>query len=369
MLSCRHSVVRSLPAMTLLAMAALMVAAVGCSKKIPSGPFGSYLVAYPEGIRDSLERTPSDLVVWPDVPLKVFEVGSDTIVFPARTFTVYRSGPGVMHGEIMDYVQASGYQMFRDENGGGYRSFNDFPLSPERRFTDRSYYGSAGGALVMPPAQFFPFSDATPAAITERSYVGRAQVTGVTGSTYPLTNRGTTPDTTAIPDMQYTGLTGLPGDPDSGPAPPDSLLALSWSTVPGAAGYWVHIYQKRNDVHTSSDALTIAQPAPLATGKVRDKFIGFFPAPITAYKLGDPVPPGSRILVYRVLIGLQEVFIRVSAVDASGRLIAAISTSGDLDAVSERFGQVDRRRTFLAGAKKVTPARPLPPSGLPPGPQ
>ena len=255
----RHSAVRCLQGTALLAMAALTVAAAGCSKKIPSGPFGSYLVAYPEGVRDSLQNTPSDLIVWPDVPLRVFEVGTDTAVFPPRTFDVYRSGPGVMHGEIMDYVQATGYQMFRDEDGGGYRSFNDFPLSPERRFTDRSYYGGTSGALVMPPAQFFPFSDPYPAPIPARSYVGRAEVSRVTGSAYPLTNRGTTPDTTTIPDMQYTGLTGHPGDSNTGPAPPDSLLALSWSTVPGAAGYWVHIYQKRNDIHTSSDAEEIGR--------------------------------------------------------------------------------------------------------------
>lgn len=359
--SMTRSAVRRLQGSALLAMAALLIVAAGCSEKIPSGPFGSYLVAYPEGVRDSLEHTPSDLVVWPDVPLTVFEVGTDTVVFPPRTFTVYRSGPGVMHGEIMDYVQATGYQLFRDEDGGGYRSFNDFSLRPERRFTDRSYYGSAAGAVVMPPAQFFPFSDAIPATIPARSYVGRAQISGFTGSAYPLTNRGTTPDTTTIPTVHYTGLTGLPGNANTGPAPPDSLLALSWDPIPGAAGYWVHIYQKRNDIHNSEDALTIAQPAPIATGKVRDKFIGFFPAPLTGYKLGDPVPPGARILIYRVLIGLQEVLIRVSAVDASGRMIATTNTTGDLDAVSERFGQIDRRRVFLMGANRVTPDRPQPP--------
>lgn len=360
--SLRRSAVRW---MALLAAGALVLVATGCSEKVPTGPFGSYLVAYPEGVRDTLERTPSDLVVWPDVPLRVFEVGTDTTVFPARTFTVYRSGPGVMHGEIMDYVQASGYQLFRSEDGGGYRSFNDFWLTPERRFTDRSYYGRTQGALAMPPAQFFAFSDANPAVIPARSYVARAQISGVTGAAYPLTNRGTTPDTTEIPTVNYTGRIGTPGNPEGIPVPPDSLLALSWDPVPGAAGYWVHIYQKRTDVRNSDDVMTIAHPAPIATGKVRDKFIGFFPAPLTAYKLGDPVPPGARVLVYRLLIGLQEVFVRVSAVDASGRMIATTGSSGSLDASSERFGQVDRLRIFLAHANKVTPDRPQPPSGRP----
>ena len=366
----RRTAHRFQPIAAALLVAGTLLAVAGCAKKMPSGPFGAYLVAYPEGQRDSLERTPSDLVVWPDVPLTVLETSSDTTVFPTRTFTVYRSAPGVMHGEIADYSQASGYQMFRSENLSvtyddsgvatdtvlsGFRSFNDFSLSALRRWSDRTYYGGAQGQVVLPPSQVFLFSDAMPAAIPLKGYVGRGEITGVTGSPYPLTNLGTTPDTTAIPPLSYTGLTAKPPDRD---APPDSLLAMSWTAIPGAAGYWVHIYQKRDDIRSSEEAMLMAQPAPIATGKVRDLFIGFFPAPITAYKLGDPVPPRSRVLVYRVLQSLQEVFIRVSAVDAAGRLIATTGSAGSLDGVSERFGRTDRLRRFYLGATKVTPNRP-----------
>jgi len=351
------------PAVALVTVLAVVaaIAASGCGRKLPVGPVGSHLVAYPEGQRDSLERTPSDLIVWPDGALVINETSSDTIVIPRRTYTVYRSAPGVMHGLIADYIQSSGYQMFRQEDGGGYRPFLDFMVTVSRRWSDRSYYGSATGTVVLPPAQISSFADPNPAAIPLKGYVGRAVVAGLSGSGYPLTNHGAAPDTIGIPSLRYTGLTGLPGNPDSGPAPPDSLLDLSWDAVPGAAGYWVHIYQKRADIRTSEDAIAIAHPSPIATGKVRDLFIGFFPAPRTSYKLGDPVPAGSRILVYRVLIGLQEVLIRVSAVDAAGRMIATTGSAGDMDAVQERFGQVDRRRTFIMCAKKVTPARPIPP--------
>jgi hypothetical protein len=350
---------RWLPYAPALLLAGGLLAVGGCAKKMPSGPFGAYLVPYPEGTRDSLERTPSDLVVWPDVPLSVLETSTDSTVFPTRTFTIYRSAPGVLHGEIMDYVQASGYQLFRSEDGGGYRAFTDFSLSALRRWVDRTYYGGDLGQVVLPPSQVFLFSDAMPVPIPLKGYVGRAEVSRITGSPYPLTNLGATPDTAAIPPLPYTGRTGRPGTPE---APPDSLLAMSWTAIPGAAGYWVHIYQKRDDIRSSEDAMLIAQPAPIATGKVRDLFIGFFPAPITAYKLGDPVPPRSRVLVYRVLLSLQEVIIRVSAVDATGRMIATTGSAGDLDAVSERFGQTDRRRTFYLGANKVTPDRPKPPN-------
>ncbi len=350
----------ALPAALLLAATSALVGP-GCAKKLPVGPIGSQLVAYPEGRRDTLERSPSDLIVWPDVPLLVSETSSDTNFIPNRTYIAYRFGAGVTHGAVVDYSEADGYQMFRQEPGGGYRAYQDYAVTASRRWSDRSYYGGAAGALVLPPAQFFTFSDRLPVALSERAYVGRAVVSGLTGADFPLTNRGAMSDTTAIPPLLYTGLTGFPGNPDTGPAPPDSLLDLSWQSVAGAAGYWVHIYQKRADIRISEDAIAIAHPAPIATGKVRDLFIGFFPAPRTSYKLGSPVPAGSRILVYRVLQGLQEVFIRVSAVDAAGRMIATTGSAGDMDAVQERFGQVDRRRTFLLGAKKVTPDRPRPP--------
>lgn len=352
---------RSLPplgAALLLAIGA--VAGIGCAKKLPVGPVGAELAGYPQGRRDTLERTPSELIVWPDIALAVQDSSSDTLTVPNRSFTVYQSGPGVVQGLVVDYTQASGYQMFRREDGGGFRSFTDFMLPAVRRMSDRSYFGGAAGQLVLPAAQLFRFSDPTPAAIPLRGYVGRAVISGVTGSGYPLTNLAATPDTIAIAPLAYTAPTGLPG---SGPVPPDSLLDMTWETIPGAAAYWVHIYQKRADVRAlnAADAIEIAHPSPIASGKVRDLFIGYFPAPRTSYKLGSPVPPGCRVLAYRVLVGLQEVLVRVSAVDATGRMIATTGTAGDLDVIAERIGNTDRRRSFLLGAKRVTPGRPPPP--------
>ena len=350
----------------MLVVTLALVVAPGCAKKIPAGPVGEFLVDYPEGRRDTLERTPSDLVVWSDMAMTVRERSTDPSTAP-RTFIVYRSAPGVMHGMIADYVQSSAYQMFREEAGGGYRRFSDFDVTPSRRWSDRTYYGGSAGAIVLPPSQFFTFSDPMPAAIPLKGYVGRAVIAGVSGSLHPLTNHGAAPDTTAIAPIRYTGLTGIPGaETETGPSPPDSLLDMSWDPVPGAAGYWVHIYQKRADIRTSDEAIGIAQPSPIAIGKVRDLFIGYFPAPRTSYKLGDPVPIGSRVLVYRILNGLQEVLIRISAVNASGRMIAmtgsadvlTITNPADRDSASERFDQIDRVRAWPLNAKRVTPGRP-----------
>ena len=206
-----NGLLRSLPPLgAALVMAIGGFAGIGCAKKLPVGPIGAELSAYPAGRRDTLERSPSDLIVWPDVALAVQDSSSDTLRIPNRTFAVYRSGPGVIHGLVVDYTQASGYQLFRQEDGGGFRSFTDFMLPALKRMSDRSYFGGAAGAVVLPPAQLFRFSDPTPAAIPLKGYVGRAVISGVTGSGYPLTNLGSTPDTTAILPLAYTSPTGLP---------------------------------------------------------------------------------------------------------------------------------------------------------------
>src|SRR4029077_20329593 len=88
------------------------------------------------------------------------------------------------------------------------------------------------------------------------------------------------------------------------------------------------------------------------------------------YRLGDPLPDGGRVLGYRVLQSLIPVLVRVSAVDANGKMIATISTNGDQALYRETIGAEDRLRTFPLGAIIVTPKRPPPPTiatGLPTG--
>lgn len=363
---------RSLPALAAaLALALGSLSTPGCAKKLTVDQLAALLVSYPQGQRGTRERTPSDLVVWRNTPILVTEVWSDTILHPnAPPYPAYRAGAGVMLGVILDYLQAGGYQMFRREGavdsagvmvGGGYRPFSDFVLTASRRWPDRDYYRDTLRTVLLPPAQLYVFSDAAPAADALKGYVGRAVISGLSSADYPLTNLGEAPDTSAIAPQRYTGRTGQPGRPD---APPDSLLDMSWEAVPGAAGYWVHIYQKRADIpefRTYEEAIAIALPAPIALGKVRDLFVGYFPAPITSYKLGSALPTGSRVLVYRVLQGAQEVLIRNSAVDARGRLIATTGSAGDRDSVSSEIGGEMLLRKFPLGATRVTPDRPVPP--------
>jgi hypothetical protein len=328
-------------------LALAVLAAAGCSKKVAIDKVGSLLVAYPEGQRGTLEHTPSDLVVWPDIPNPVINIyNGDT-----TTYQAYRTDDGVVQGVVLDYVAASSYQMFRRESGGGYRMFDDFVTTPFKRWPDRSYYGAAGGTVVLPPAQYFSFADEAPPAVLSQGYVGRAVISGLSSAGYPLTNLGELASGSDIDELPYTGDT----------TPPDSLVQLSWQTVPGAAGYWVHIYQTRADIRISDEAVAIGLAGPLAIGKVRDLFLGYFPAPLTSYKIGSDLPAGSRVLVYRVLGGLIPILVRVSAVDANGAMIASTGLSGDTGEFLEKVNELDRLRIFPLGAVIVTPGRPPPP--------
>jgi len=376
-----HPMRRSLRSLTAsaaaLALALAALTTAGCAKKFNVDQLGDLLVSEPEGVRGTDENTPSDLVVWPDAPNVITHIAvgathSDT-TFPA----IYRNGPGTVQGMVLDYVGADGYQLFRSQGmrdsagtavHGGFRRFDDFMLSPYRRWPDRDYYAGAGGTLALSPAQAFAFADPFPATDTLKLYVGRAVIAGLSSRHHPITNRGqTTTLVDTIPDLVYTGSV----------TPSDSLIDMSWQPVAGAAGYWVHIhniFQRRKEaVRSGDDAVMIGLPSPIARGgdrvMVRDLFIGYFPAPVTSYKLGNVLPPGSRVLVYRVLPALSSVRVRVSAVDANGRMIATIGHSGDRDDFLEADGSL--KRVFTIGAKIVTPGRGTPAarSRFAPGPR
>lgn len=329
------------------ALALILLGAAGCAKKLTVDQIAAQLGPYPEGHRDTLERTPSDLVVWPDVPNQVVDIfDGDT-----TTYLTYRTGAGAIQTVIFDYLEAGGYQLFRREGGGGYRQVTDFVLTPYQRWSSRAYYSAAQGTVVLQPAQFFTFGDANPPAVLVKGYVGRAVISGVSSAGSQLTNLGETTNGSAIPGIPYTGVV------DS----PDSLIDMRWQAVAGAAGYWVHVYQTRNDIRIGDEAIAIGLPSPVAIGKVRDLFIGYIPAPLTSYKIGDALPAASRVLVYHPLAALLPVLVRVSAVDANGGMIATTGAYGDLASFRESVGLLDRLRTFPLGAVVVTPNRPPPP--------
>jgi hypothetical protein len=118
---------------------------------------------------------------------------------------------------------------------------------------------------------------------------------------------------------------------------------MSWQEVPGAAGYWIQIYQFMGG---SPEKLLSAQPAPFVVSDARNFFIGYVPAPAGSYTLHQP---GALVLFQRGLILRSEYMVRVSAVNDQGQLIAY--THGD-------YGYLRSTGSYLRyrlGAILVTP--------------
>lgn len=332
----------------LVAVAALATVA-GCARKLTSVDEALVAGVYPEGVRGTGAQTPSDLIVWEDAGIAVvLDADPDSVV--AR---VFRSREDAMVGVVFDYINSGGYQMFRREANGGFRAYEDFVRTPTRRWTDHNYYGGASGTVVLPPAQLFEFGDPAPPGTAMPAYIGRALLEGLSSAEYPLTNLGQTVAGAGLATLQYT----------ADETPPDSLITMSWNPVAGAAGYWLHIYSRRGDLVPGFETIRTGLPSPIATGKVRDFFIGYMPASVTSYKLGEPVPAGARVLAYRIINGLQEVLVRVSAVDANGRMLATTLTdtnAGYAETGLILYGEEAAVR-YPLNARSVVPQRPPPP--------
>ena len=258
----------------------------------------------------------SQLVVYPDVPLTTYTL--DDVLRPicseddtlAAKVEERQADAATVHGVIFDYTPAGAYQALRDD-GSSFRALKDYLLQPVKRWP---FSQTDAFEFLDPRPQPFPF----------QAYVGRGVVEGVITPDSPITNLGriTVQPTASI---TYTGRTNLCGDvPGVGEAPPDSLLPMAWSAVPGAAGYWVHVYQ----FATGADYFDSRFPSPASLGRTVDYFMAFFPAPATAYKIGDPLPPGGRIITRKTLFNNTDYAVRITAVNTEGQLIAYPSEAG-----------------------------------------
>lgn len=272
-----------------------------CSKKnVAPTPFPDVMGA----------ASSSQLVVYPDVPLTTYFFADmnravcsedDSLI---GTAVERAASSTTVHGVIFDYSPASEFQAFRRE-ASGFRLLKDYPLQPVKRYP----VGNADAFLFDDPA-------AVPSAFQD--YVARGVAGGAITPSSPLTNlaRITVTPTASI---LYTGRMNMCGDvPSIGEPPPDSLLAMSWTAVPGADGYWVQIYQFGSD----ANVLTSRFPGPAFVGRSIDYFLAFFPGTVTSYKIGDPLPTGSHLLTQKTLFNNADYAIRITAVNAEGELIA-----------------------------------------------
>lgn len=281
-------------ALLALAALALPVALAGCGKQVTSA----------DATYTTLEGTPnadSRLIAWADQPNTVWiwqdegqpgpTVDDD---FLKSTEHVYRNGPGTFQTVLLDGSQASGFEMYRRAKNGGYEPMRDYVLTAPSKWLDSQW-------------ELYELSDSSPSGYSPPTYQGRGLLAGAVTARSPLSN---TAQVTAIVDtsLKYLGNT----------APSDSLFLMEWTNVPGAAGYWLHVYQFRADA-TNQEVVESGTPKPVWNGKVRDNLVAYVAAPATSYKFNAP---GALVLTMKPPIRGQVYLVRITAVDASGQILA-----------------------------------------------
>jgi hypothetical protein len=318
-----------------VAVILVTLAMAGCAKKVTNVDAG-YKV--PEGLQSSQAR----LIVYPDAPVTVLTYqdnppdgpdvntgnpGTEDVLLGTEQVSAAR---GTLHGLIMDGTPASGYQALRRESNGGFAQLKDYVLTPVASFLDGQW-------------EAYTFDDARPSGFSPPSYAGRGVVAGTVTPTSPLTNVSELVLTADPLNLRYTGKVGRDSRPGESP---DSNIAMKWEAVPGAAGYWIQIYQFTGDAEAQKLA---AAPAPFISHDVRNYFVGYVAAPATEYQLGQP---GAVVLTRRTLANRVEYLIRITAVNDRGEMIAY--SYGDWQYILAP----GTYRCFRVGATKVTP-RPI----------
>ena len=213
----------------------------------------------------------------------------------------YETSPETVRGFIFDYTRAGQYEILRHD-GGEFRSFKDYLLTPTRRFPGFD-------------TDLFLFADPQPLPGPAPEYLGRGAIEGVITALSPKTNVATVTQDAVDPGVLVRTRTGL--NPNQ-PPPTDSVFVLEWDSYPEAAGYWVHIYTFTTQ--NAAQKILSGVPAPFYVGTTRDHLLAFFP--------DSPSGPAARVVSlknqYPFLVG-QIVLVRISAVDANGQLIAMTS--------------------------------------------
>ncbi|OGF04955.1 MAG: hypothetical protein A2W00_08150 [Candidatus Eisenbacteria bacterium RBG_16_71_46] len=305
--------------------AALALAVSGCTKQ-PTRVDPAY--TSPEGSPAAAAR----LILFPDTPilLRTYQDAPPPGPSSADVFLgsseVRLAGPGIVHGLIIDGTAAESYRVMRRESGGGLRAVKDYLLQPARRWLDSHY-------------EAYAFNDTLNSGFSPPTYVGQGVVAGAITASAPLTNEaqmGSDP----IANITYTG-TRFPANAQGRC---DSLFTMQWTAVPGAAGYWIQAFQFRQA--GIDEVIRASAPGPMYLNLSRDLFVGYVAAPATTYKLGGP---GALVLTQRTPMCGRPYRVRISAVDALGRLLAF--TYGD-----SSFAQgATTYRLYASGSVVVQP--------------
>ena len=189
------------------AIALLAIAASGCAKKVTSVDSNYTQV---EGVPNPEVQ----LVVWPDLANTLTDYARETVpnTTPVEINDVilgvepiYAVGANAQRLAVLDGSTAGAFQLFRRENGGGFRQFQTFPLQASRRWLDTH-------------SEFYSANDLTGSGFAPPTYVARGLVEGVATTASPLSNvalSNVVPARTIV----YRGAA----------EPTDSLFRMSWS--------------------------------------------------------------------------------------------------------------------------------------------
>ena len=258
----------------------------------------------PEGVT----TTAAQLVAYRNQALRVMirdyaSTNIDSVVVGVTAFTGPTTMPLLL---LFDATQSNQFEMYRRDNGGRFQRTTDFDLDSHFK------YISAG-------VETYFTSDPTPGSYQPPTYLARGVLNGVVTHQSPLSNEAHMLQTD-LPPITYNGNL----------FPTDSLFTIAWVGVPGAVGYWIHGYEKPI---AGGQRMTCSIPAPLSYLTASDLLIGFYngnnPGGTLSYKLGSP---GLLTLRYNPPLLGHQYCIRISAIDATGQVIA--QTPGDLDSLS-----------------------------------
>lgn len=309
-------------ALLALGVLALPLLLAGCGKKVTSADASYTLV---EGTPNANAR----LLSWPDTPTGYAEFADLGGIGPTEEdtllaeYVVYRTGADTQRLMLLDGTAASGYQLLRRAQNGGYEKLRDFTVQASRKWLTSQW-------------EIYESFDYAPSGFWPPTYIGRGLLGGVATGLSPLTN-------TAKAEMPMADLQLI--DYAGNRAPVDSLFTMEWTPVTGAAGYWIHVYQFASSA-TDEEKLLSGAPSPVWNGLVNDYLVAFVPGGTTTYRFGNS---GAEILAKRAPLRGQTYLVRITAVDANGQLVGA--TVGDF-ALKQGDGFFD---IYPLGAFAVVP--------------
>ena len=332
-----------------LAVLAVALGLAGCSRKKLNTVDAGYV---PEGTRSSY----AIMLLYPEAPLEADRwvdngpQGASPDDSLLGAFVLPPLHPGAVMGTVLDSTNASSYEVFRRESNGGFHRFQDYVSHPATKWLDSQW-------------EAYSFQDGSPSGFQPPTYLGRGVVAGTVTSLSPLTNEATlgAPVVSNI-SFDFSTAKSMEGPPwptgtigsdwglsncDSAYHPPDTLFTMAWQPVPGAAGYWIQVYQFTGNV---TQKLESGYPQPLSLTQSRDFLVAFVRAPATTFQMKNPA--GAMVLTRKTLLSGQEYEVRISAVDDNGTLLGMTygnsqrSSNGDKILDPATVAQVSGSATF-----------------------